>query len=63
MEVSGQLNAPAAELLGERSSVPIGLKSGWAPESTWTMWGREEALVSAGNRTLAVQPLTRRYAG
>jgi hypothetical protein len=33
-------------------------EAGWAPESVWTLWTREK-LFTAGNRTLAVQSVTR----
>jgi hypothetical protein len=40
--------------------VPIGYEAGRAPESVWMLW-RKENLVPAGNRTKAVQPVSRRY--
>jgi hypothetical protein len=36
MEVSGQLHAPAALLLGKDPLVPVGFEAGWAPEPFWT---------------------------
>jgi hypothetical protein len=58
MEVSGQLNAPAALPLG----VPTVYEAGWAPEPVWTLWCREKSFFfSAGNRTPAVQPVTHPY--
>jgi hypothetical protein len=41
--------------------VAIGKEAGWASVQVWTMWNREKSLVPAGNRTLAVQPVARRY--
>jgi hypothetical protein len=45
---------------GERD--PMGLESGGAPESVWTLWRRDKSLAPAGNRTLAVGPVAGRYA-
>jgi len=38
MDVSGQLHAPAALLLGKEPLVPIGWEAEWAPEPVWTWW-------------------------
>jgi hypothetical protein len=38
MEVSGQLHAPAALLLGREPLVRIGQEAGQAPEPFWTQW-------------------------
>jgi hypothetical protein len=40
MEVRGQLQAPAALLQGKEPQLPIGQKSGWAPQAVWTSWRR-----------------------
>jgi hypothetical protein len=57
MEVSGQLHAPVALLPGKDPLVPIGKEAGWTPEQ----WSIVKSLVPAGNQTLAVQPVARRY--
>jgi hypothetical protein len=44
-----------------RAPVPIGWKVRWIPEPVWTPWSRAKSLAPAGNRILAVQPITRRY--
>lgn len=54
MEISGQLNAPAALPQGKEHPVLIKLAAGWAPVSVWTLW-------TTGNRTRVVQPVARRY--
>jgi hypothetical protein len=36
MEVSGQLNAPAASPLGKQTQVSIVWEAEWAPEPVWT---------------------------
>jgi len=51
MEVSGQLHAQAALLLGKEPLVPIGQEVGWAPEPFWTRWWREKFPAPAGTRT------------
>jgi hypothetical protein len=61
-EVSGQLHAPAALLPGKEPPVPIGKKNGWVPNLVWTLWSTEKSLAPAGNRTTAVQHITRRCA-
>jgi hypothetical protein len=45
MEVSGLLHAPVALPPGEEPPVPIGQEARWAPDSVWTLWRRELALV------------------
>jgi hypothetical protein len=44
MEVSDQLDAPAALSAGKVSPVPVGLEAGWAPEPVWTLWSKEKNL-------------------
>jgi hypothetical protein len=61
MEVSGQLDVPAALLPGKESLVPIVLEAGWAPELVWTLWRKEKWLYPTGNWTTAIQPVVRRY--
>jgi hypothetical protein len=34
----------------------------WVPQPVWTLCSREKSLAPAGNRTPAIQPVTRRYA-
>jgi hypothetical protein len=35
---------------------------GWlSPESVWTLWKGEKSIASAGNRTLAIQPVACRH--
>jgi hypothetical protein len=41
--------------------VPIGFDSWLASEPVWALWSREDTLATAGNRTLAVQAVARRY--
>jgi hypothetical protein len=57
MEVSGHLHAPVALPPGKEPPVRMEEKAGWAPESVWTRWRREEISVPAENRTPVVQPL------
>jgi hypothetical protein len=52
MEVSGQLHAPAALLVGKELLIPIVQEAGWAPEPVRTRWWREKFPAPAGNRTL-----------
>jgi len=42
MEVSGQLHALVALLLGNESLVHIGWEAGWAPELVWARWWTEK---------------------
>jgi hypothetical protein len=56
MEVSGQLDTPAALPLGKQIPVPTGHEDVWAPELHWILWRREKSLYPAGNRTSDVQP-------
>jgi hypothetical protein len=60
--VSGQLYVPAALPPGKDPALHLLDKTGCAPEPVWKLWRRGEYLTSAGNRTLAVQPVSRRYA-
>jgi hypothetical protein len=46
---------------GKESLVRIKQEVGWAPGLVCTLWSRDRSLVPAGNRTLAVQPVARRY--
>jgi hypothetical protein len=43
MEVSGQLQAPAAQPPGKQPPVPIVYEAGWAPGLVWTLWRRENS--------------------
>jgi hypothetical protein len=52
---------PGRFTAGERPPVPIGQQTGWFPELVWRLWRKEKSLALAGNRTPAVQPVTRRY--
>jgi hypothetical protein len=54
MEVC-QIHSPAA------LNSSITWEIGWAPETVWTLWSREESFVLAGNRSSTVQPVARRY--
>jgi hypothetical protein len=56
MEVSDQLHAPAALLLGKEPPVPIVWEAGWAPKSIWMLWRREICLTPAGNRAPIPRP-------
>jgi hypothetical protein len=46
MEVSGQLQAPAALPPGKEP-----LEAGWAPEPVWTQWWREKFPAPVGTQT------------
>jgi hypothetical protein len=61
MEVSGELHAPAAVQSGNEPPIPIGYEAGWASESVWMLWSKEESLASAENQTPAVCPVARHY--
>jgi hypothetical protein len=54
MQVSGQLQAPAALPPQKVRLVPIEQEDGWVPEPIWTLWRGEESLFPAENRTPAV---------
>jgi len=56
MMVSGQ-NSDLATLSQREPPVPIGNEAGWAPESVWTRWRREEIPAPGGNGTPVVQPV------
>jgi hypothetical protein len=51
MEVSGQLQAPAALFPGKEPLVPIRYEAGWAPEPIWMRWWRGNFPTPAGTRT------------
>jgi hypothetical protein len=51
MEMSGQLNIPAA-LLQENNPLPIEQEAEWAPEPVWTFWGRKKSLAPTTIQTL-----------
>jgi hypothetical protein len=61
MEVSGQLNAPAALLPGKQPLVPIGYYARWAPEPVWTRWWREKFSAPSGLEPPTIQPVVQRY--
>jgi hypothetical protein len=42
MEVSGQLQAPAALSPGQMPPVPTGEETRWAPEMVWMRWRGEK---------------------
>jgi hypothetical protein len=41
--------------------LPVEKEIGWTPEPVWVLWIRKKCTSSAGNRTSALQPITRRY--
>jgi hypothetical protein len=43
--------------------VSLGYEFNYIPESVWTLWIRENFFAPAGNRTLAVESLARRFTG
>jgi hypothetical protein len=43
LEMSGQLYVPAALLLGKETPLPIRWEVGWAPETVWPLWRRENS--------------------
>ena len=47
MDVSSQLHAPAALVLGKQPPVTIEQKVRWTPESVLTFWRREKPLALA----------------
>jgi hypothetical protein len=55
MEGNGQFHVPTALPPGKEPPVPVRYEAGWVPESAWTTWRIH--LVSAGNKTPAVQPV------
>jgi hypothetical protein len=57
MEVSGQLNMPAALTLGIGLPVPIGKEAGCSSEPIWALWRREESLAFIWNQTLIIQSI------
>jgi hypothetical protein len=52
MEVSGQLQAPAALPPEKEPRYPLDKRLGW-PQSLYESYGEEKNLASAGNRTPA----------
>jgi hypothetical protein len=48
MEVSGQLDAPAALSPGKQPPVPIGEEGGWVPKSAWIFWREKDVLPLSG---------------
>jgi hypothetical protein len=58
MEVSGQLQAPAALLSGTQSTASIVQEAGWAPEPVWTFWRKENlfSLLGLPARSLVAIP-------
>jgi hypothetical protein len=72
MEVSGQLQAPAAFTSGKESPVPIGQEAEWASVTQWIGgWvdprscldagEKEKYLAPAENLTPAIQPIAHHY--
>jgi hypothetical protein len=60
MEVNGQLHAPTALPLGKSPRYPLDRKLS-GPRSRSELYGEEKNLASAGNGTLAIKPVVRRY--
>jgi hypothetical protein len=46
---------------GKESALPIEQEAGWAPEKVWALFRRARHLPAIGNRTLANEPVDRRY--
>jgi hypothetical protein len=48
---------------GKSPPVPIGLEAGWAPESVWTTWRRQNSLPyqDSNSNPLVVQPVASCY--
>jgi hypothetical protein len=42
----GWLNSCLGRFIPGKKFVPIGKEAGWAPESVWTIWGREKNALS-----------------
>ena len=51
MEVSSQLQLPAALLTTKRTLISVEQKAGWNSEQVRTLWKREKYLAPTGNRT------------
>jgi hypothetical protein len=62
MEMSGQLQAPAALLPEKEPLVPIRLEAGWAQEPVWTLWWREKNFqILPGLEPPITKPAAQRY--
>jgi hypothetical protein len=61
MEVSDQLQGPAALPPEKEPLVRIGQEAWWVPGLVWMLWGKEKFLAAAGNRTAAIKSVVRRY--
>jgi hypothetical protein len=61
--MSGQLEVPASLPPGKEPPVPIGQETGWAPETVWTTWSRENSLLyrDSNSDLSVVQPVDSRY--
>jgi hypothetical protein len=57
MEVSGQLQPPAALTSDKEPLVPNVQETGCASEPAWKLWYREKFLALDENRTPTVQPI------
>jgi hypothetical protein len=61
MEVSGQRHDPVALYSWEWTLGTVGLEAVWASELVWKQWIRKNYFASAGDRTLVVQLVAKRY--
>jgi hypothetical protein len=48
-------------LVGAKSPISVVKEAGWTPEPVSALWNIDKSVALAGNRTPAVQPVTRRY--
>ena len=55
MEANGQLHALAALPAGKECPAPTEYQAGWAPQSVWTLWRRENSLAHEGSPSTAPQ--------